>query len=355
MQEADPEEMLQGVKFKVHKYNIRPRPVNKNHVIIFSCFSEFGSELVGNLYCIPELLQNQFLGYYAIAMGWHGREYLYRHLVDEFWELSPDHHWLREYCRAFHHASLNLKKVEKAIHRKIGKVIDANVFSSITLNKLYPNLSTVKKNACWVPPPSQDAFSSIEKFLKPNSVGVTARYRKCYGRNLQIEFYKRLLDILQEWGYNPIWMGEPHTTYDCPYSHITNFRDSEEACDLEKSLALISKLDFTIQFWTASTRLAGLVGTPFILFESPDQIYGGISSGHEGMRLELCTKGKKKKIVIAHFKDIYHNNDLGLQLVNQAIQEISKNNYQDIISQECNQNIVLDSIKNFQEHYMNKS
>jgi hypothetical protein len=327
LQEAEKEKLLDSLEFKVHKYNIRPRPKNKSHVVVFSCFSEFGSELVGCLYCIPGLLQKEFLGYYVVAMGWHGREYLYRHLVDEFWELKPEYHWLREYCRAYHHASRNLRKAEKAVHRTLGKVIDANVFSIITLQQIYADLEASKKIACWTPKPSPEAYLAIEKFLKPNSVGVTARYRKCYGRNLQIDFYKRLLDMLQGMGYNPIWIGEPGTTYECPYSHITNFRDSPEASDLEKTLALVSRLDFTIQFWTASTRLAGLMGTPFIIFESPDQIYG---VGHEGIRLKLCTRGNKK-LVISHFWNVYNNNEGGLKLVERAISDIRQDNWDDII------------------------
>jgi len=327
LQEAESEPALDQVKFKVYKYNPRPRPQNTNHTAIFSCFSEFGSELIGTLYCIPRMLQTTFLGYYSIAMGWHGREYLYRHLVDEFWELGPECQWLREYCRAFHHASKNLKKVEKAVGRRYGKLVDAGAFGNLTLLSLYQDLRATKSEACWTPPPSPEAFAAVEKYLKPNSVGVTARFRKCYGRNLQIDFYKRLLDLLQERGYDPIWIGEQGTTYECPYSHITNFRDSPEANDLEKTLALISKLRFTIQFWTASTRLAGLMGTPFIIFESPDQIFG---VGHEGIRLNLCTRGKKK-LVISHFYNVYNDHDGGLKLVDRAIAEMNQNNWQDII------------------------
>jgi len=336
LKEAEKENLLDKVDFKVHKYNIRPRPKNKNHVVVFSCFSEFGSELVGSLYCIPGMLQSQFLGYYVVVMGWHGREYLYRHLVDEFWELKPEYHWLREYCRAYHHASRNLRRVEKAVGRNLGRVIDANYFSVITLQQIYPNIDAFKKIACWIPTPGTEAYAAVEKFLKPNSVGVTARYRKCYGRNLQIDFYKRLLDMLQEMGYDPVWIGEPGTTYECPYSHITNFRDSVEASDLEKTLALVSKLQFTIQFWTASTRLAGLMGTPFIIFESPDQIYG---MGHEGLRLRLCTRGKKK-LVISHFYNVYNDNDGGLRLVERAISEMRENNWNDIVGMVDDQQVV---------------
>lgn len=335
--EETQEKLLNDVTFNIHKFNIRPRPENKNHIVIFSCFSEFGSELVACLYCLPRLLRSQYLGYYIIAMGWWGRKYLYKHLVDEFWELKEDYQWLREYCRAYHHSSRNLKKLEKAIHRKLGKVVDSNTFSLITLQDLYTDLEATKKTAHWIPTPGLEAYKSIEKFIKPNSVGVTARYRNCYGRNLQIDFYKKLLDNLQEKGYDPIWIGEQGTTYECPYSHITNFRDTLEANDLEKTLALVSKLQFTIQFWTASSRLAGIMGTPFILFESPDQVYGGLCPGHEGLRLELCTRGKRK-VVLSHFKDIYENNQLGLDLVTRAIEDIKENNYKDIVA--CDENIL---------------
>lgn len=327
LQEAEPEITLDQLKFKVHKYNIRPRPANKNHTVIFSCFSEFGSELIGTLYCIPRMLQSTYLGYYSIAMGWHGREFLYRHLVDEFWELDAEHQWLREYCRAFHHASQNLKKAERVVKNQYGRLIDAGPFGNLTVGTLYKDLPTTKKTACWTPPPSPEAYAAVEKYLKPNSVGVTARHRKCYGRNLQIDFYKRLLDLLQEKGYDPVWIGEQGTTYECPYPHITNFRDAPEASDLEKTLALTSRLQFTIQFWTASTRLAGLTGTPFIIFESPDQIYG---VGHEGIRLNLCTRGKKK-VVISHFYNVYNDNDAGLKLVDRAIEEMKAGDWQDII------------------------
>lgn len=325
LQETEPETSLDKLRFKVHKYNVRPRPP-KNHTAIFSCFSEFGSELIGTLYCIPQMLQTNYLGYYSIAMGWYGREYLYRHLVDEFWELDRDYQWLREYCRAFHHDSRNLKRLEKVV-ASYGKVIDSGPFGNLTVNTLYKDLARTKKNACWTPIPCDNAFASVQKYLKPNSVGVTARYRKCYGRNLNIDFYKKLLDYLEAQGYNPIWIGEPGTTYDCPYSHITNFRNSSESSDLEKTLALISKLQFTVQFWTASTRLAGLTGTPFIIFESPDQIYG---LGHEGIRLNLCTRGKKK-IVISHFHNVNDNHEAGIDLVDKAIKEIKVGNWEDII------------------------
>ena len=81
------EKRLGEVTFKVHKLNHRPRPKKRDRIKIVSCFSEFGCETVGVLYCIPRLLR-RFPGCYVIAMGWYGREYLYRHLVDEFWELD---------------------------------------------------------------------------------------------------------------------------------------------------------------------------------------------------------------------------------------------------------------------------
>lgn len=157
-------------------------------------------------------------------------------------------------------------------------------------------------------------------------VGITARNRRCYGRNLDVSFYERLVEQLKDLGYHPVWLGEKATSHPCP-AGITNFMDSEHALDLEKTLLLVSKMEFTIQFYTASSRLAALAGTPYILVESPDQLFSG---GQEGIRLELCTKGNKK-LIISHFKDISENYDKGLGLVNKAILEIQQDNYDDIV------------------------
>lgn len=335
--EIDKEPLLSEVSFKIHKFNNRPKPTITNRIAIFSCFAEFGSEIVGCLYCLPKLLQNRYLGYYSIAVGWTGRAFLYQHIVDEFWELNENYQWLRDYCRAFHHESRNLRLIEKCV-RKHGLLVHANEMSLVALKDVFPHVDQVRKYAAFPIIKNVDKIDEISEFVKyPNLVGITARNRRCYGRNLDISFYKKLICKLKNMGYVPIWMGEKSTTHDCPFDDMLNFRDSKHSNDLEKTLLLTSKLDFTIQCYTASSRLAGLVGTPYIIVESPDQL-GGLrdgmwGQGQEGLRLRLCTKGNKMKVIHAHYKDIDSNHDHGLNLINQAILEIKENNYNDIV---CN-------------------
>jgi len=109
---TDSEEVMENIEFNVVKFNIRPKPNDPSQILMISCFSEFGCETLGMMYCLPRLIQAH-PGKYKIVMGWHGRSYFYRHLVDEFWEIKEQHQHLREHCRAFHHASKNLTLVEK--------------------------------------------------------------------------------------------------------------------------------------------------------------------------------------------------------------------------------------------------
>jgi len=124
-------------------------------------------------------------------------------------------------------------------------------------------------------------------------------------------------------GYNPVWVGEKATTLACPCPRITDLRGNAEVRDFEQTLAYVTEMKFTIQFWTASTRLAGLVGTPFILFESPDQIWGG---GQEGYRLHLTSKGPKK-LVLAHFRHVLENSTKALKIVESSVRDIQEGDY----------------------------
>ncbi len=355
------EEKIEEVKFKVHKFTPRLKPKDRRNVIVFSCFSEFGTEILGSVYCIPSLLAKH-PGKYSIIMGWKGRAFLYKHLVDEFWEIDEQHMWLRKYCRAFHHYSVNLSKLEEQA-RKTGTLIDPLTMGS---EAVYPVVSKClrcgksvrrtkrgqvcrgckfiynhpgffermeesKKLAVW-PVISQEKKEAMGKYLKPNSIGITARNRAAYGRNLPPIFYERLIYQLEDMGYNPIWLGEKTSTHPCPFERIFDFTSMSESDDLECTLGLVSHLKFTIQFWTASTRLAGLVDTPYILFESPDQIYGGAGSpGHEGFRLKLCTKGDKGKLVLCHYNDIASSHDTALDLVKQAVRGVEEGDYGEIL------------------------
>ena len=107
-----------------------------------------------------------------------------------------------------------------------------------------------------------------------------------------------------------------------------DFSSLAEARDLELTLAIISKLEFTIQFWTASTRLASMVGTPWILFESPEQIVG---NGQEGMRIALTTDFNKKKLVLAQYKNLIEKEERAFFYVKQAIEEMKQDNWEDIL------------------------
>lgn len=360
------EEKLSEIKFTVHKFTCRPKPKNNKDIVIFPVFSEFGSETLIPLYCIPKLMQRRYCGKYSIVMGWHGRAYLYKHLVDEFWELNEEYQYLREYCRAFHHDSKNLKELaEQAAETgqvvSIGEVGNLAVYPALQecpalVNQLqckghilpgdqsqlctkcgvsfpapglFSDVKKYKQRVVWPPPPAQEKLSLAAGYLKPRSVGIVGRGRKCYGRNLDADFYRRLIGLLESLGYSPIWLGEKATTIPCPCPHVLDFSRTEESRDLELTLALVSQLSFTIQFWTASTRLAGLVGTPFLLFESPDQVWG---QGQEGFRLNLCSRGPKK-IVAAQFINVLEDQDTALEIVKQAVSEMEKDNYQTIIGQ----------------------
>lgn len=357
------EPKLSEVCFNVHKFNNRKRP-DPSRVVIFPAFSEFGCETLIPIYSLPQLMQTKYRGHYSIVMGWYGREYLYRHLVDEYWELKEEYQHLREYCRAFHHRSKNLTYVEEAAtsvgkissSTEIGQVVAYPKFTQCIARKnktecngrisqfqetqqcqkcgaiypaagLFENCISAKKRARWIPMPSDDKIQAAIKTLPPNPVGVTARGRKCYGRNLTPEFYERLIWLLEDMGYNPVWLGEKVTTLPCPCKHIFDFSRHPDSRDLEQTLAYVSQMKFTIQFWTASTRLAGLVGTPYILFESPDQIWG---KGQEGLRLYLTSRGDAK-LVIAHFKSVCENNTKALNVVETAVRDLQNNDYSTLL------------------------
>lgn len=356
---------LSSLRFTVHKFTPRRKPVRTEDTVIFSLFSEFGSETLAPIYCVPRMLKT-YAGKYTIVMGWYGRAFLYKHLVDEFWELGEEYQYLREYCRAFHNESANLKRLEEKA-KQFGKVIPSAEMGNVAVyprleecpvmvNKyqckgqmiddgegqicvkcstrfpspgLFHDVNEAKKEALWLPSPTAAKGRRASELLKPNSIGITARNRQCYSRNLPPDFYERLIYMLEDMGYNPVWLGEKATTLSCPCDRILDFSRMPESRDLEMTLALVSKLKFTVQFWTASTRLAGFVGTPFLLFESPDQIWGG---AQEGYRLNLCSRGPKK-IVAAHFKNVLKDQESALKIVQHAIFQMEQGDYRTLVGQ----------------------
>ena len=352
---------LSDISFNVYKFNSRPKPKKNNRIVLISCLSEFGCETLGCMYCIPRLLR-QFPGQYIIAVGWYGREYLYRHLVDEFWEIDESFMWLRDYTRAFHHISDNLKRLEESLTQygtvmpsaALGKYVVSNTCrtcgkfwhewrkisdkcpacnSTVIVRSMLTDIAGYKPSVCKIPKPSQELMNWAKQIVKSNTVGIFARGRTTYGRNLTPEFYINLIKLLESKNYNIIWLGEKQSTLPCPLNHIIDFSRMPESRDLEKTLAIICQLKFTIQFWTASTRLAGMMGVPFLLFESPEQIYSsysGLMSAQEGKRLELTTFGSKK-LVICHYHSVMENQQKAIDLVDRAIKEMNENNWDDII------------------------
>ena len=60
------EEELEDIQFNIHKLNNRPKPTDRRQILIVGCFSEFGCETVGILYCLPRIFQ-QYPGKYKIV------------------------------------------------------------------------------------------------------------------------------------------------------------------------------------------------------------------------------------------------------------------------------------------------
>ena len=346
--EAEP--LIEDIQFNIHKFTNRQRPNDRRKILILCNFSEFGCEIIGTHYCIPRIL-DKLPGQYVVAVGWFGREFLYRHLVDEYWELKEDYQWLRNYAMAFHHHSCNLLNMEYKLEghgrvfrtknagiyclfhqcHRCGKFFQGNLIcpkckSTDVLKALFADVQYWKPHAVRVPQPSAVKLAKAESLLKPKSVAIFARARKTYGRNLPPDFYIELIHLLERMGYNPIWLGERVSTLPCPVSHITDISQSPDHGDLELNLGIVSKCEFTIQYWTASTRLAAMMGVPYLLFESPDQIWGG---GHEGYRRALCAFGPSK-LVVSHYENVRDNQVEGLRLTEQAVQEMQQGNYEDI-------------------------
>lgn len=348
------EELIPELKFHKHKFNNRPKPDDKRKILFIICFSEFGCESLSLMYCIPKILQEN-PSMYVICVGWYGREYLYRHLVDEYWELHEEFQWLREYVSAFIHTSKNIAKLEASLQEMGSVFVGANMGrfclgnsclecknfwgsdedvacpkckSTFISKSLLSDIPHHKKFCIRIPKPTTKTQNRAQNYLKPNAVGIFARGRAMYGRNLPPEFYVNLINLLESKGYNPIWLGEKQSVIPCPVDHILDFSRLEECRDLELTLAIIGQLKFTIQFWTASTRLASMMDVPWILFESPDQIVG---AGQEGKRIALTTDFNKKKIILSQYVSALENQDKALNLVDQAIEEINAENWNDII------------------------
>ena len=347
------QEKIVDISFNVHKFNKRPKPTDPNNILIMGCFSEFGCETVSVLYSIPRLME-QNLGKYIIVMGWYGREYLYRHLADEFWELKEEFQWLREHSRAFFHVSKNLEKLEKNVI-KYGKVYPSQYLSIPVImdnchcghlwsnleddlgacpkcgrtdfaKAIFKDVQFWKRLAIKLPLPTKEKLFRAKEYTKDNTVAIFARGRKTYGRNLEPDFYVKLIKLIRDMGFEPIWLGEKTSTLPCPVDDVLDFSREDESKDLELTYAIVKQCKFTIQFWTASTRIAGMMGVPYLLFESPDQIWG---MGQEGYRRNLCDLGPSK-LCVSHFLSILDDPDAGITLTKRCIEEMQQGNFEDV-------------------------
>lgn len=366
---VEKDDPLDNVEFIVHKFNNRPKPEDRRNIMVIACFSEFGCEIIGNMYCIPRLLQKR-PGDYTIAVGWHGREYLYRHLVDEFWEIKEEYQYLRDNAVAFGYIGKSLYKIEKKL-KDVGKLSPTKYLGNIAVanfcqkcnwygaswtwmpecpqckeedlfvHSLFSQADVSKRTATRIPKPSKEKMSWAKGITGKRPVAVFARGRKMYGRNLSPEFYVDVIKSLEEKGYDPIWLGEKQSVLPCPVDHITDFSRMEESRDLEKTLAIICQCEFTVQFWTASTRLAGIMGVPWLLFETPDQIYG---VGQEGVRQKLTNFGEKK-IVLCDFQKVRDNPKDALELFNRSVEEMEEGKLEDTVGMVDNDTTATELMK----------
>jgi len=347
----NPEKKLDSLNFCVHKFTNRTRPKDQRKILIVPSFYEFGVETIGICFCLPQIIHAN-PDCYVIVVGWFGRQFLYSKIADEYWELDESFQWLREYSDAFRNDSRNINKLEIKL-KQYGRVVFGssmaqlcvqyfcteckNYFvshnhidtkclkcsSSNLIKPLFGDLGVSKKRFVPIPLPSEKKKQLAQSMMPENSVAIFARNRKRYGRNLSIDFYIKLINTLKNMGYNPVWMGEKQSVYSCPDDSILDLTSKKESRDLEFTLAALSLCKFTMQFYTASTRLASMVKTPWILFESADQLVG---NGQEGMRVILTTDYDKKKIVIANFFKLTNSEDTGIEIVKDSVNEFLSGN-----------------------------
>lgn len=349
------------IKEFILKKNIFKKSESKK-ILIITNFSEFGVETLACLYSIP-VIKHSHEDYKIIIVGWSGREYLYRHLAHEFWELDKKFYELKDFSNAFVNNSKNIKNLEKELS-KLGKLISTGVLGnffvaktckiclnswkedSISCNRCgskkisLPILETLDKSLLHeIPLPPED--NKIKKLIPKNSVAIFARNRKTYGRNLPKEFYLKLNQLLKKNNLVPIYLGENSTTLNM--EDCLDFSKTKNVDQLEFTLNILLNVKFSIQFWTASTRLSSITKTPFILVESPDQM---AYVAQELQRIALTTDFNKKKIIISHYIDFVENQEEGLSLIQRAITELNDNNWDFIMGMAKNKSLISSIIKN---------
>ena len=90
--------------------------------IFFLSFGEFGCETLLPTFLIPRIASN-FSEYRKIVVGWSNREYFYRDLCDEYWELDSKYMSLKNNSYAFVNTSIELTSLYKRLS-PLGIIID---------------------------------------------------------------------------------------------------------------------------------------------------------------------------------------------------------------------------------------
>lgn len=365
-----PEKRVESLTFHVHKFTKRQFPSDRRKVLVVPCFYEFGVETIGLLFCLPQIIHAN-PDSYVVAVGWHGRSFLYSKIVDEYWELDERFQWLREYSDAFRNDSRNIGKLEIKL-AQFGRVVSGSYMArmcvqyfcveckhafvsqnhintacekcggSNLIKPLFGDLGANKSRFLEVPRPSEEKLAIARSWLGDKPVGIFARNRLRYGRNLSPDFYQRLIDSLRSMGYTPVWLGERQSVHACPDKGVFDFTVMPESRDLETTLAVISLCEFTVQFYTASTRLASMVKTPWILFESADQLVG---RGQEGMRVILTTDYDKKKIVIANFQSLSENEGRGIEAFERSVRQLESGDFDTVVEMVDNPELVSSNMQ----------
>ena len=323
------------LKFVNFKKIIFKKTKENNKNLIVCCFSEFGCETIGIHYVLPIIKKNN-PNKRIIVVGWVGRSFLYSHLADEFWEIDPSLMWLKDYSRAFHHESKNLKWIERHL-KNFGEVITSTELGNIALigkcnncdnsfgsDRVYTNCKNcdssnlelslfsdaenTRNNYKEISYPRLSKIRKASKIVKENTVALFVRGRNVYGRNLTPEQYYLIVSDLIKSGYNVLWLGEKYTTFDFKNDFgdkFYNLCNHPDFNDIEFVLAALTHCKFSLQFWTASTRFSAMVNIPYILVESPDQIVG---RGQEGTRIILTTRDESnKKIIFCNHLNVVEN------------------------------------------------
>jgi hypothetical protein len=321
------EATLDAVNFKILKFT----QVNEDDLppyLFINCLVEFGCETLLPHYFLPTL-QHKKSTYRIVCVGWQGREVLYENFADEFWAIDPKFNYLRNYTRAFAGFSKNIRNIEKAL-AKFGFVYKCATIGNYFLKNDCPkclkiiygvdikkcpqckngeikrsilgDVSLHKKKYVHLDLNLEKYKFWVNEVIHKKTIGIFARGRVTYGRNLSDVFYINLIRGIKDRGYDVIWIGEKESTLPCPVSDVFDFTKCEYSNDLGRCLALVQNCAATFQAWTASTRLSQIVNTPYCLVESPDQLYG---RGQEGRRLYLLTPDmNNKKIILSDYAEV---------------------------------------------------